>query len=70
MQPWVARIAARTRGGISEVVPVHLSERIPKNATAQHKRRKMLPRMATTAAAVTEADRFGEPSIKRLYITC
>jgi repressor LexA len=50
-------------------VPVNLRERIPKNITEQHSKRKRLPKMATTAAAVTEGERFKESFIERLYIT-
>jgi len=39
------------------------------NAIEKHRRRKTLPRMATTAAAVTEAERFAGESIERVYIT-
>jgi hypothetical protein len=41
-------------------VPGNFNSSIPKNRTEQHRRRKRLPNMATTAATVTEADRFGE----------
>jgi hypothetical protein len=46
-----------------------LISNIPKNAIEQPTKSKAPLNMATTAAAVTEAERFREESIKRLYIT-
>jgi repressor LexA len=59
----------RIEGGNSRAVPGNLVSRNTKNAAEQQRRKKKLPSMATTAAAVTEAERFGEESIKFLYIT-
>src|SRR5260370_4774239 len=58
-----------TDGGSSEAVLGNLTSSIPRNATEKHKRRKRLHKMATTAAAVTEAERFAGESIESLYIT-
>jgi hypothetical protein len=56
----MASIAFLTNGGASEEVPGNLSSRNAKNATEQHRKRKRLTSMAMTAAAVTEAERFGK----------
>jgi hypothetical protein len=69
MKPWVPNIMYRMAGGSSDAGPGSLASRNTKNAAEQHRRRRRLPKMATTAAAVTEAERFREESIKRLYIT-
>jgi len=50
-------------GGSSDDVPGNLPNRNTKNAAEQQRRRIRLPSMATTAAAVTEAERFEEESI-------
>jgi len=42
---------------------------IPKNAIEHPTTSKAPPNMATTAAAVTEAERFAGESIERLYNT-
>jgi len=60
IKPWVASIVFLTNGGSSEVVPGNLISRNPKNPTVKHRSRKRLPKMAMTAAKVTEAERLGE----------
>src|SRR6266566_6367700 len=69
ISPWVASKAFLINGGTSGVVLGSLTSSIPKNTTAQHRRRKRLPKMARTAATVTAAERFRESSIEYLYIT-
>jgi hypothetical protein len=54
----------RREGEILNVESGNLASRNAKNAKEQHRRRKRLLSIATTAAAVTEAERFGEESIK------
>src|SRR5713226_9880958 len=63
IKPWVPNIMYRMEGGSSDDVPGNLPNRNTKNAAEQQRRRIRLPSMATTAAAVTEAERFGEESI-------
>ena len=68
IKPWVPNIMVRIEGGNSDAAPGNLASRIARNTTEQHSKRKRPPKMATTAAALTDAERFGEYSIKRLYI--
>jgi hypothetical protein len=58
-----------TDGGSSGAVLGNLTSSRPSNATEKHRRRKRPPKIATTAAAVTEVERSGGESIERLYIT-
>jgi hypothetical protein len=46
-----------------------LTSRNAKNANAQHRKKKTPLNIATTAAAVTEAERFAGESIECLYST-
>ena len=64
ISPSVASKAILINGGTSGVVLGSLTSSIPKNTTAQHSRRKRLPKMARTAATVTAAERFRESSIE------
>jgi len=59
----------RMAGGNSDAGPGSLASRNMKSAAEQQRRRKRLPKIATTAAAVTDAERFREESNKSLYIT-
>jgi len=59
ISPSVASKAILINGGTSGVVLGSLTS-IPKNTTAQHRRRKRLPKMARTATTVTAAERFRE----------
>src|SRR5260370_38401392 len=68
-KPCVASPKVLTEGGSSEAVLGNLTSSIPRNATEKHKKRKRLHKMATTAAADTEAERFAEESNGDLYIT-
>jgi len=65
----VASIVFLRIGGSSGVAPGNLTSSIPKNTTEQQRRKRRLPNIATTAAAVTEAERFTGESIAVLYIT-
>jgi len=69
INPWVASIVFLKTGGSSGVVPGNLPSSIPKNTTEQQRRKNRLPNTATTAAAVTEAERSTGESITDLYIT-
>src|SRR5271165_721047 len=56
-------------GWSSDTGPGSLASRNTKNAVEQHRRRKRPLKMATTAAAITETERFVAGSIRALYST-
>ena len=57
---WAPNIMYRIEGGKSCTVPGNLVSRNTKNEAEKQRTKKRPPNMATTAAAVTEAERFGE----------
>src|SRR6266849_6357513 len=69
INPWPASMTFLAGGESSGALPGNLASNSASNAIEKHRRRKTLPRMATTAAAVTEAERFAGESIERLYNT-
>jgi|SRR5260221_14250775 len=69
IKPCMPNIMKRRAGGSSDAGPDILASRNAKKAREQHKRMITLPKIATIAATVTEAERFGEDSIKCWYIT-
>src|SRR6266446_795238 len=69
IKPSVASPRVLTDGGSSGEVLGNLISNVPKNAIEQPTKSNAPLSMATTAAAVTEAERLGAESIGRLYNT-
>jgi hypothetical protein len=69
MKPIVASERVLMKGGYSAALPGNGFNRTPKNAAEKQRRRKKPPKIAATAEAVTDAERFEGVSIECLYTT-
>jgi hypothetical protein len=68
MRPIVASERVLMKGGNSGALTGNGFDRIAKNAAEEQRRRERPPKIAATAAAVTDAERFEGVSIQCLYI--